>query len=128
MMRRAARPLLYLGTVAIVLGLAKFHARYIGHYVLHSTEPARLVWTLAYLGLLILASYGAGLPELPADAAPGGHVGGRRAGRGGAGHLRRPTAGGRRVAAAVRRARFGAAVGPVESAVRRVRARRAAAR
>src|SRR6478672_7600567 len=65
MMRRAARPLLYLGTVAIVLGLAKFHARYIGKYVLHSTDPARLGWTLAFLGLLILASYGAGLPELP---------------------------------------------------------------
>jgi lipopolysaccharide/colanic/teichoic acid biosynthesis glycosyltransferase len=64
-MRRAARPLLYLGTVAIVLGLAKIHARYIGHYVLHSTDPARLVWTLAFLGLLVLASYAAGLPELP---------------------------------------------------------------
>jgi lipopolysaccharide/colanic/teichoic acid biosynthesis glycosyltransferase len=65
MMRRVARPLLYLGTIAIVLGLAKYHARYIGHYVLHSTDPARLVWTLTYLGLLILASYAAGLPELP---------------------------------------------------------------
>jgi lipopolysaccharide/colanic/teichoic acid biosynthesis glycosyltransferase len=65
MMRRAARPLLYGGTVAIVLGLAKFHARYIGDYVLHSTDPARLVWTLAFLGLLIVASYGTGLPDLP---------------------------------------------------------------
>src|SRR5436190_12375752 len=65
MMRRAARPLLYLGTVAIVLGLAKVHARFIGDYVLHSTDPARLVWTFAFLGLLILASYAAGLPELP---------------------------------------------------------------
>src|SRR6478735_9162394 len=65
MMRRAARPLLYLGTVAIVLGLAKVHAAYIGDYVLHSTDPARLVWTVAFLGLLVLASYAAGLPELP---------------------------------------------------------------
>ncbi|HEY2814057.1 MAG TPA: sugar transferase [Acidimicrobiales bacterium] len=65
MTRRAARPLLYFGTVAIVLGLAKVHARYIGDYVLHSTDPARLVWTLAFIGLLVLASYGAGLPELP---------------------------------------------------------------
>src|SRR5262245_19782932 len=64
-MRRAARPLLYLGTVAIVLGLAKVHAAYLGNYVLHSTDPARLVWTLTFLGLLVLASYAAGLPELP---------------------------------------------------------------
>src|SRR2546423_15190917 len=65
MMRRAARPLLYLGTAAIVLGLAKIHARYIGHYVLHSTDPARLAWTLAYIAILALSSYGAGLPDLP---------------------------------------------------------------
>jgi exopolysaccharide biosynthesis polyprenyl glycosylphosphotransferase len=65
MMRRAARPLLYSGVVAIVLGLAKIHARYIGHYVLHSTEPRRLAWTMAYIGLVALASYGVGLPELP---------------------------------------------------------------
>src|SRR5262249_50638297 len=65
MTRRLARPLLYLGTVAIVLGLAQIHARFIGHYVLHSTEPARLGWTVGFLGLLVLASYGAGLPELP---------------------------------------------------------------
>src|SRR4051794_13545622 len=65
MMRRASRPLLYLGTVGIVLLLAKIHARYIGHYVLHSTEPARLGWSLGFLGVLILASYPAGLPELP---------------------------------------------------------------
>jgi lipopolysaccharide/colanic/teichoic acid biosynthesis glycosyltransferase len=64
-MRRAARPLLYLGTVSIVLGLAKIHAAYIGDYVLHSADPARLVWTVAFLGLLIIASYAAGLPELP---------------------------------------------------------------
>ena len=64
-MRHAARPLLYLGTVAIVLGLAKIHARYIGHYVLHSTDPARLVWTIAYVAMVGLASYAAGLPDLP---------------------------------------------------------------
>jgi lipopolysaccharide/colanic/teichoic acid biosynthesis glycosyltransferase len=65
MMRRAARPLLYLGTFAIVLGLAKVHAAYIGDYVLHSADPARLVWTVGFLGLLVLASYAVGLPELP---------------------------------------------------------------
>ena len=65
MMRRVARPLLYLGIVAAVLGFAKIHARYIGHYLWRSTEPSRLVWTLAYIAILIVASYAAGLPELP---------------------------------------------------------------
>jgi lipopolysaccharide/colanic/teichoic acid biosynthesis glycosyltransferase len=65
MIRRATRPLLYLGIVAAVLGLAKIHARYIGHYVLHTTQPSRLVWTIAYIGILAVASYGAGLPDLP---------------------------------------------------------------
>src|SRR3954454_25026077 len=64
-MRRVARPLLYIGIVLMVLGLAKIHAAYIGDYALHSTEPRRLAWTLAYLGMLIVASYGAGLPDLP---------------------------------------------------------------
>src|SRR4051812_1452555 len=65
MKRRAARPLLYVGVVAIVLGLAKVHAKYIGDYVLHSTEPSRLVWTIAFVVLLLVATYGTGLPELP---------------------------------------------------------------
>ena len=65
MIRRVARPLLYLGIVAAVLGLAKIHARYIGHYVLHATQPSRLVWTIAYVGIIGVASYGAGLPDLP---------------------------------------------------------------
>jgi len=64
-MRRVARPLVYVGIVVAVLGLAKIHAAYIGQYVLHSTEPSRLVWTIGYIGLLGVASYGAGLPELP---------------------------------------------------------------
>jgi lipopolysaccharide/colanic/teichoic acid biosynthesis glycosyltransferase len=65
MLRRVARPMIYLGVVASVLGLAKIHARYIGHYVLHSTQPSRVTWTIAYIGILVLASYGAGLPDLP---------------------------------------------------------------
>jgi lipopolysaccharide/colanic/teichoic acid biosynthesis glycosyltransferase len=65
MMRRAARPLLYAGIVVVVLGLAKLHAASIGHYVLHSTEPRRLVWTIGYIAIVGLASYGAGLPDLP---------------------------------------------------------------
>jgi len=56
--------MVYLGVIASVLGLAKIHARYIGHYVLHSTDPYRLVWTLAYMAMLVIATYGAGLPDL----------------------------------------------------------------
>src|SRR5581483_7816427 len=65
MLRRAARPLLYTGTAAVVLGLARIHARYIGHYSFHATDPVRFAWTFGFLAMLILASYGAGLPELP---------------------------------------------------------------
>jgi lipopolysaccharide/colanic/teichoic acid biosynthesis glycosyltransferase len=62
-MRRLARPLLYVGTVAIVLGMAKIHARYIGHY--DFTGSTRFVWTMAYIGLLGVSAYGSGLPDLP---------------------------------------------------------------
>jgi lipopolysaccharide/colanic/teichoic acid biosynthesis glycosyltransferase len=62
-MRRLARPLLYLGTVAIVLGLAKVHARYIGDY--DFTGSSRFAWTFAYIALLGIVAYGTGLPELP---------------------------------------------------------------
>src|SRR3977135_3494699 len=65
MTRRAVRPALYVGIVVAVLGLAKIHARYIGHYVLHATQPSRLVWTLAYIAILAAAGYGPGLPDLP---------------------------------------------------------------
>jgi exopolysaccharide biosynthesis polyprenyl glycosylphosphotransferase len=64
-MRRAARPVLYLGIVVVVLGLSKIHAAYIANppYVFHSST--RLAWSLAYIGLLGLAAYGLGLPDLP---------------------------------------------------------------
>jgi lipopolysaccharide/colanic/teichoic acid biosynthesis glycosyltransferase len=62
-MRRAARPLLYVGVLAVVLTLAKVHARYIGHYDL--TGSARFGWTVAYAGILCVCAYGAGLPEMP---------------------------------------------------------------
>jgi lipopolysaccharide/colanic/teichoic acid biosynthesis glycosyltransferase len=64
-MRRAARPLLYVGIVACVLSLAKIHARFIGHYALQTTDPSRLVWTIGFVGITAIASYGAGLPDLP---------------------------------------------------------------
>jgi lipopolysaccharide/colanic/teichoic acid biosynthesis glycosyltransferase len=60
-MRRFARPLLYLGTVAIVVGLGRFHAEFIGHYWFH---VQRLPWNLTYAVLLCLAAYSVGLPDL----------------------------------------------------------------
>src|SRR5947207_11524537 len=60
--RRLARLLLYGGSVAAVLAFGKYHARYIGHYDL--TNSFRFAWSLGYAGLLCLAAYGAGLPDL----------------------------------------------------------------
>jgi lipopolysaccharide/colanic/teichoic acid biosynthesis glycosyltransferase len=65
-MRRGARALLYLGTVATVLALAKFHAAAIGNYDL--TASPRLLWTIAYIGLLCVAAFAVGLPDLPRNA------------------------------------------------------------
>lgn len=62
-MRRASRPLLYLGVLAVVFGLAKLHAALIGHYDL--TGSARFGWTVAYASILCLSAYGFGLPEVP---------------------------------------------------------------
>jgi lipopolysaccharide/colanic/teichoic acid biosynthesis glycosyltransferase len=60
--RRLARPLLYGGTFAIVLGMARYHAQFIGHYTFHTSE--RVPWTVAYALALCLAAYGVGLPDL----------------------------------------------------------------
>jgi lipopolysaccharide/colanic/teichoic acid biosynthesis glycosyltransferase len=60
--RRLARPLLYLGTFGIVLGLARYHAQFIGYYTFHTSE--RLPWTIGYAAVLCTAAYGAGLPDL----------------------------------------------------------------
>ncbi len=65
-MRRAARVLVYLGTFAVVLGLSKYHAAYIGHY--DFTNSFRFAWSFAYIGMLGLAAYGVGLPDLPRSA------------------------------------------------------------
>lgn len=61
-MKRLARPLLYVGIVAIVFGLARVHS---GRERYDLTDSFRFGWTFAYCGLLVLASYGAGLPDLP---------------------------------------------------------------
>jgi lipopolysaccharide/colanic/teichoic acid biosynthesis glycosyltransferase len=60
--RRLSRAFLYVGTVGIVIGLGRIHAQFIGHYVFHSSQ--RLPWSLAFAGLLCLAAYGVGLPDL----------------------------------------------------------------
>jgi len=61
-MRRLARPLLYLGTLGIVFGAARFHAQFIGHYTFHTSQ--RLPWTVTYAVALCIAAYGVGLPDL----------------------------------------------------------------
>jgi len=60
--RRAARPLLYFGAAVVVLGLSKYHAAYIGHY--DFTNSFRFAWSIVYIGLLCLAAYAVGLPDL----------------------------------------------------------------
>ena len=60
-MRRLARPLLYLGTVAIVVGLGRYHAQFVGHYYFHSQ---RLPWNVGFALVLCLVAYGLGLPDL----------------------------------------------------------------
>lgn len=61
-MRRLARPLLAIGTVVIVFALSKAHAHAHGY---DYTDSFRFAWSLAYIGLLVVAAYGAGLPDLP---------------------------------------------------------------
>ena len=61
-MRRLARPLLLAGTVAVVLALSKAHATAHGY---DYTGSFRFAWSLVYIALLVVAAYGAGLPDLP---------------------------------------------------------------
>ncbi len=60
-MRRLGRALLCAGTAAVVIGLSKAHAVQHGY---DYTQSSRFAWSLAYIGLLLLAAYGAGLPEM----------------------------------------------------------------
>ena len=60
-MRRLARPLLLAGIAAAVVGLSKAHSAAHGY---DYTQSFRFAWSLAYIGLLWAAAYGAGLPEL----------------------------------------------------------------
>jgi lipopolysaccharide/colanic/teichoic acid biosynthesis glycosyltransferase len=59
-MRRWARLLLVVGTALAVFGLSKAHAvRHTYDY----TASTRFAWSFAYLALLLIAAYGAGLPD-----------------------------------------------------------------
>jgi lipopolysaccharide/colanic/teichoic acid biosynthesis glycosyltransferase len=62
--RRAARPLLYLGIIGAVVGLSIYHARAIADPPYSYTGTFRFGWSLFYIGLLILTAYGFGLPDL----------------------------------------------------------------
>ena len=61
-MRRAARPLLYVGVLVVVFGLGLIHAEWIGDYSFTGTD--RFAWTVAYAGLLCVFAYGFGLPDV----------------------------------------------------------------
>ena len=61
-MRRSARVLLVVGTVGAVVGLAKLHAL---THVYDLSSSVRAGWSLAYVGVLLLAAYAVGLPALP---------------------------------------------------------------
>ena len=61
-MRRLTRVLLAGGTAVAVIGLSKAHAVANAY---DYTASFRFSWSLTYIGLLILAAYGAGLPDLP---------------------------------------------------------------
>ncbi len=64
-MRRLARTLLVVGAAASVVGLSKVHAAWVAPEAYDYTGSSRLGWSLAYIGLLYLAAYGVGLPDLP---------------------------------------------------------------
>lgn len=61
-MKRAARPLLYAGILAIVFGLARIHSGREGYDL---TDSFRFSWTITYCVLLGVAAYGSGIPDLP---------------------------------------------------------------
>jgi lipopolysaccharide/colanic/teichoic acid biosynthesis glycosyltransferase len=64
-MSRFARAAMYGGIVATVLGLSKIHARYVADPPYSFSSSSRFAWAIAYMVLLALAAYGAGLPDLP---------------------------------------------------------------
>ncbi|MGZ4708648.1 MAG: sugar transferase [Acidimicrobiales bacterium] len=64
-MRRAARPLLYSGIVAAVVGLSLYHASSIADPPYSYQGTFRFGWSIVYIAMLVVTAYGMGLPELP---------------------------------------------------------------
>ena len=64
-MRRIARTVLYLGIVAVVVGLSMLHATALADPPYSYTGTFRFGWSLLYVVLLGLTAYGFGLPDLP---------------------------------------------------------------
>ena len=64
-MRRASRLLALVGPVVVVLVLSKVHARYIASPPYDFTGSFRFAWALGYIVLLMVTTYGVGLPEVP---------------------------------------------------------------
>jgi lipopolysaccharide/colanic/teichoic acid biosynthesis glycosyltransferase len=62
--RRLARFLLYAGPVAVVVGLSKVHAAWVADPAYDYTGSSRFAWSIIYVMLLGLSSYGLGLPDL----------------------------------------------------------------
>jgi lipopolysaccharide/colanic/teichoic acid biosynthesis glycosyltransferase len=64
-MTRLARPFLFLGIAIVVVSLSKLHASTLADPVYDYTGSFRFLWSLAFIGMLAIAAYGAGLPDLP---------------------------------------------------------------
>jgi lipopolysaccharide/colanic/teichoic acid biosynthesis glycosyltransferase len=63
--RRAARPLLYVGIIAAVVGLSLYHASAIADPPYSYQGTFRFGWSIVYIAMLVVTAYGMGLPELP---------------------------------------------------------------
>src|SRR5437899_6930187 len=61
MLRRTARPLFFVGCVVIVFGLGRIHSSRESYDL---TRSFRFAWEITYAVLLLVASHGAGLPDL----------------------------------------------------------------
>jgi len=67
-MRQLARLSVVLLVVGTVLGLSKIHARYVADPAYDYTGSARFAWSIAFMLLLLTATYAVGLPSEPRTA------------------------------------------------------------
>jgi lipopolysaccharide/colanic/teichoic acid biosynthesis glycosyltransferase len=67
-MNRLARWSLYGGIVVAVVGLSVYHSQVIADPTYPYAGTFRFGWSLLYIGVLVVAAYGLGLPELPRTA------------------------------------------------------------